>query len=379
MTFLLAMVLLSALDSRTHAEPATHPEAAVEPVQPPPDTTAAGFWADFAESRKYQLKELPGRDLLVLLPKERSKPERAFDLIERALARVDALLPQPAPDAARTPANSLAPSRSPATPEAAAAAELWGDADRPLDTGTMVVGLFRKPSDFAAALEALGEAFPYMASWASSAKNLPGCILERPLFGACVDNVPGMQEWSPDHELVHRAAQLATIRRSGRQPVWVGLGMGWNVEFDLLKSIYCFPWRDSFVRATEHGGWDSDLRRAFEKRKQEPVQIAELAGIKRGGFEVGDAAVAWGFVRFLARHHGERLPALLREFNARRDVLGRVPTGDGRNWTMAADFELPAEEQERLIGELVATDALQQAADWFRLGANWKKPTVAKK
>lgn len=341
----------------------THHAAAVRASAP--DTTAAGFWADFASSRNYQLKALPGRDLLVLLPKERSKPERSIDLIERALKRVDAMLPADA-----TTATASAP---------AAAAGLWGAADRPLDQGTMVVGLFRQPADFAAALAALGAAFPYLKDWTASATGLPGCILERPLFGACVDKVPGMEEWSPDHELVHRAAQLATIRRCGRQPVWVGLGMGWNVEFDVLKSIYCFPWRDSFVRATEHGGWENDLRRTYEKGKPRPVDAADLAAIRRDSFEVGDAALTWGFVRFLARHHGERLLPLLREFNAQRDVLGRVPTGDGRNWTMAADFELPAEEQARLIAETVAPDALQQAADWFRQGSNWKKPSVAKK
>ncbi len=367
----LVLTLAAAIHAPASAAPATSKSGAAAAASALPDTTAAGFWADFAANRKYQLKAIPGRDLLVLLPKERTKPERAFDLIERALKRVDAILP---PRAVPAPAPPM-----PTTPAEPAAAEMWGAADRALDHGTMVVGLFRQPADFAAALDALGEAFPYMKAWTSSATNLPGCILERPLFGACVDKVPGMEEWSPDHELVHRAAQLATIRRVGRQPVWVGLGMGWNVEFDVLKSVYCFPWRDSFVWATEHGGWENDLRRTWEKRKPHAVDADELAAIRRGDFVVGDAALAWGFVRFLAKHHGDRLLPLLLEFNARRDALGKVPTADGRHWTMAADFELPAEEQARLIAELVAPDALQQAADWFRQGASWKKPTVAKK
>ena len=330
-----------------------------------PDTTAAGFWADFAATRKYAIKSLRNGDLLVLLPQEKSKPERALERIEQALARFDAILPA-APSA--TGAGDAAPS----------ATNLWGATDRPLDSGTMVLALFREPDDFAEALSALGEAFPYMAAWSASAKGQPGCILERPLFGACVDNVPGMEEWNPDNELVHRVAQLALIRRFGRQPVWVGLGVGWNVEFDVLKNIYCFPWRDSFVWATEHGGWENDLRRAWKKRGSEAVPMADLAAIKRGGFAVEDAAICWGFVRFLVRHHGERLPALLREFDAQRAVLGRVPTSDGRNWTMAADYELPAEDQQKAIEQLVAPDALQQAADWFRLGASWKKPAAAK-
>jgi hypothetical protein len=187
-----------------------------------------------------------------------------------------------------------------------------------------------------------------------------------------------MEEWNPDNELVHRTGQLAMIRRFGRQPVWVGLGVGWNVEFDVLKSIYCFPWRNSFVWATEHGGWENDLRRTFKKRESLPLAIDELASIKRGGFEVKDAALAWGTIRFLVQHYDAQLPSLLMEMQAKRDVLGRVPTGDGKNWAMAADFELPADEQGKALEKLVTPDALKQAADWFRQGPNWKKPVPPK-
>ena len=333
--------------------------------------TAADFWTGWAATRKYHLVPTKCGRMLLLVPSERLKQERSLDLVHKALARVDEILP---PIAAAD--GKPAPSNGAATTGGAPVA--WGAADRALETDTMVLILCRKPADFGSALGAIGDAFPYMKAWSETAKQQPGCILERPLFGACVDNVPGMEEWNPDNELVHRAAELAMIRRFGHQPLWIGLGVGWNVEFDVLKSIYCFPWRNSFVWATEHGGWENDLRRTFKKRETQPLAIDELASIKRGGFEVKDAALAWGTIRFFVQHHGAQLPALLMELQAKRDVLGRVPTGDGKNWAMAADYELPAEEQGKLIGQLVAADALRQAGDWFRQGANWKKPLPPK-
>lgn len=330
----------------------------------PPLASAADFWSDWAAAHKYKLVPTVDGRMVLLIPAERSRLERSLELVTKSLARVDAILPPP-------------PGRAPPAPPAPDKPLPWGSSDRVLDTDTMVLGLFRKPADFGDALDRIGAAFPYMQAWARSAKEQPGCILERPLFGACVDNVPGMQEWNPDNELVHRAAQLAVIRRFGRQPVWVGLGCGWNVEFDVLKSIYCFPWRDSFVWATEHGGWENDLRRMFKKRESEPLAIAELAAIRRGGFKVEDAARAWGTMRFLVQHYGTELPGALEQFQMRRDALARVPSADGKSWTMAADFELAAEEQGRILADTIAPDVFAQASDWFRQGANWKKPAKA--
>ncbi|MSR48136.1 MAG: hypothetical protein EXS13_13935 [Planctomycetes bacterium] len=348
----------SAFEPQPQAVPAAAPAALDAPTM-----TAAEFWTPWAAKHKYKLAPTADGRLLLLIPQERSKLERSQELVQKALARVDAVLPAPV-----SVTSAAAPVLAEDNPIP------WGSADRVLDTDTMVLGLFRKPAEFAAALTALGKAFPYMAAWTTNAKGLPGCILERPLFGACVDNVPGMEEWNPDNELVHRAGQLAMIRRFGRQPVWVGLGVGWNVEFDILKSIYCFPWRNSFVWATEHSGWENDLRRRFKKQEDQPVEMADLAEIERGSFEVKDAALAWGTMRFLMRHYDAQLPSLLFEFQARRDVLGRIPTGSGKDWTMAADFELPADEQQKAFDRRVAPGVLAQAADWFRQGDHWKKP-----
>ena len=323
---------------------------------------AQAFWKEWAAKHDYRFLTTKDERVVLMVAGNRSKPERVLDLVERSLARVDELLPP-------VPAVDVPP---PADPPAAPAVWTWGTPDHPLDSDAIVVGLFRDPKDYASALETVAAAFPYLATWVKKGKYDPGCILVRPLFAACVDNVPGMEEWNPDNEVVHRTAQAAMWRRFGEQPIWVGLGVGWNVEFDVLKSIYCFPWRNGFVSVKEHGAWEADLRRDFSKREKQPLTMDELAAIRRGSFDSDQAALSWGTIRFLGQHHAAELPKLLVALHQLREKLGRVASEDGKSWTMAAEYELPAAEQKSAIERQVAPTAFEQASDWFRLGKKWK-------
>ena len=343
-----------------------------------PTEPARAFWADWAKVHKYKFTTTKDLRILLMVPEERSRAEHTLELVEKSLARTDVLLPLLPKEAAMTTTPS--PPAWTAEKEKEGPKEpVWGASDRPLETDTIVFAIFRKPGEYADALDRLAEAHPYLASWVAKGRDDPGCILERPLFGACVDSVAGMEEWNPDNEVVHRVGQLAMIRRCGRQPVWVGLGIGWNVEFDVLQSIYCFPWRNGFVSIGEHGGWEADLRRAFGRREKKPLTIDELAGIKRGNFDATQAGIAWGTIRFLAQNHAAALPKLLAELNHLHETLGKVPTADGKHWTMAADFEVPVAEQQGAIDRTVGAGTLQQVTEWFRLGKKWKKTAKAGK
>jgi hypothetical protein len=192
-----------------------------------------------------------------------------------------------------------------------------------------------------------------------------------------------MEEWNPDNELVHRVAALAMFRRFGHQPFWVGLGVGWNVEFDVLKNIYAFPYRNSFVSVKEHGGWEADLKRVYSKRgKKQPLTVDELASLKRGSFDAAGAANSWGTLRFLVQNYPQQLPTLLQDFELTREKLGRKTdpggTQEWTSWSIAADFELSAEEQKGLIEKEIAPEAMAQASAFFRDGKDWKK-TFAKR
>jgi len=361
---------------------------------------AQAAWKEWAAQHQYTFTWSKDERVLVMLPQERSKPERALELMEKSLKRFDDMLPPPPPPPAPPPKpiddvdmpppsdGDNPPTDDPRGGTATTAANgangttagswVWGAGDHPLDSDTIVFGLFRKPDDFADALDKVAKAFPFLAQWAAKAKEDPGCLLLQPLFGGCVDRVSGMEEWNPDNELVHRVAVLAMYRRFGHQPFWVGLGVGWNVEFDVLKSLYCFPYRNSFVWAKEHGGWEADLRRAYGKRgKKQPLTVDELAELKRGAFDLDGAARSWGMIRFLADAYPKQLSPLLADFQRLRDKLGRkMDPGASEawaSWKIPADFELTAADQKGLLEADLAKDVLDQASAFFRDGKDWKK------
>jgi hypothetical protein len=375
-------MLLLALASSGDRTPQTTPAPQVGDVA---FKSAQDFWHDWATQLKYKFVVSKDRRVLVMVPEERSKPEHTLDLVEKALQRADQVVPpleldkNGTPNAApATPTTGGASGSNGAAQDAPKSGDRWEwcAQDNPLDRDPIVFGLFRSPSEYSAALSFLGGQFPYLASWLEKGKRDPGCILERPLFGACVDKYPGMQEWNPDNEVVHRVAQLVVRRRFGQQPVWVGLGVGWNVEFDVLKTIYCFPWRDGFVSVHEHGGWEPQLAKTFTRRSKDPLEMRELAAITRGKFDVDDAAMAWGLVRYLTQFEPGKLSHVLSELHDLREKLGKKPNADGKGWTMSPDYDVPADEQKGAIERLVAADVLAQASDYFRVGRSWKKPAT---
>jgi hypothetical protein len=392
---LLALCLLVALDGSSAKKPNGKPAPAAQAAAPakargPAFVAAENAWKEWAAKHDYTITASKDERVLILLPKERGKPEHALDLLEKSLKRFDEILPAPPPIKPGPPPsdgdNPPTDEPPPAAPDPTSADHpwVWGGATNPLDSDTIVFGLFRKPDDYADALGKVSAAFPFLAPWAEKAKEDPGCLLLQPPFGGCVDSVAGMQEWNPDNEIVHRVAALAMYRRFGHQPFWVLLGVGWNVEWDVLKSIYAFPYRNGFVSVHEHGGWEADLKRKFIGRgKKQPLTIDELAAIKRGSFEADDAARAWGTLRFLVSNYPKETPRLLQEFQLQREKLGRKddPGGSAEwsSWKIPADFELAAADQKPILEQIINPEALAQASAYFRDGKDWKKGYVANK
>src|SRR5262249_51143046 len=154
---------------------------------------AQQFWKEWSSAHKYHL--LASRDgrVLLLVPEHRSRSEHALELVERSLARFDEILPTP-PAPPPAPADAASQGADANVPPLSPDQEIvwtWGSPDNPLDADPIVLGVFQNPADYASALGVVGAAFPYLASWIEHGKNDPGCILERPLFGACVENAPG--------------------------------------------------------------------------------------------------------------------------------------------------------------------------------------------
>src|SRR5580765_7933603 len=149
--------------------------AAAAKVQGPSSIAAKAAeaaWKEWADKHNYAFTWSKDERVLVMLPTERSRPERALELMEKSLKRFDEMLPPPPPPPAPPPKpvddtdmpppsdGDNPPSEDPRAPTAAPAANgktagtwVWGAGDHPLDSDTIVFGLFRKPDDFADALD----------------------------------------------------------------------------------------------------------------------------------------------------------------------------------------------------------------------------------
>src|SRR5262249_26784887 len=64
---------------------------------------AGGAWKEWAAKHNSTFTWWKDERVLVLLPQERSKPERALELMEKSLKRFDEMLPPPAPPPAPPP------------------------------------------------------------------------------------------------------------------------------------------------------------------------------------------------------------------------------------------------------------------------------------
>ena len=113
--------------------------------------------------------------------------------------------------------------------------------------------------------------------------------------------------WRSENELVNRLARLLVFRSYGPQPTWLSVGAAWNIELEVMRDIYCF-YRAGFVGIGDHGGWETELKREFKKRKKDPLALDEFAGWRRNTWDEHKAQLAFGMVEYLSRHEPEVLP-----------------------------------------------------------------------
>ena len=341
---------------------------------------AFGSWA---AERSYRLDLEERQRVLLISPAEGARLERLLELEQGTLALFEELLPapvrtqrEPSAPAAPTPAPSR-PGELPEDPEEGPAgaglartraqpASSWGNANRAPDSEPALLFVLRDERAQAELVDTLAQRFESLGTWAQTAREQLGFVLEQPLAGAFVLAARDLEEWHPDNELVHRLAELLLLRRFGRQPHWVAQGFAWLVEERLCGAIYCFPYRAEFVWATEHRGWDLELTRRFQGQSG-PVKLAELTAWKRGTYVDAAARLSFGLWRYLARAHAPALPALLEELRAFRDRDDRVTHEDG-SWSRSPDYEIPQAELERMLFAACGKDLLSKAAAWFRAG-----------
>ncbi len=240
----------------------------------------------------------------------------------------------------------------------------WGAADTPLDTQTIVLFIVVDQKDFERLLAHLGQRFDYLKKWSEEAKAYQGFVLGEPLAGAYLERPDGVEEWDPDHELVNRLARLCLLRRFGEAPNWFVQGYAWHMEFALQGSVYCFPWRDEFVGVGEHTGWDVNLKNWYGRTR---LEVVDFASWPRGVYRDHEAQTSWGVVEYLLARERDKAPSLLEALRLYRDEHGRIQEGPG-NWRRDLDYEIPHEEQKKLLVEHLGPDFLTHVTFFFREG-----------
>lgn len=317
------------------------------------ETTAR--WAAVAESIDAGLHVVADGRVLLVTHSTKRKLKKELGLIEDTLEMVDDLLPE-RPVATIEGADKPSSKRMP----------------DPEDEGTLVLLQPKNDKEYGQLLEEVVKGERYLQAWKDSARRLPGFTISRPAVAMWIELLDGQEEFDIRNELVHRLAHLAVARRFGELPYWLQTGLSWHIEEELLGAIYCFPYRDEFVWATEHTSWDKDLAREFKKAKGSESFFRDLAGWKRGSYRSDEARQAFGIARFLMEHHREDAPQLLSNLFHLRATKGVKSAG--RGWELIPGWEPEANDQraefERVLGEGI----LSEAAKYFAKGKRYKKP-----
>ena len=202
------------------------------------------------------------------------------------------------------------------------------------------------PKSFTSITAAAAKSVAGLQGWASAAPRGVGFLLEDPLAGGWLLEVPNSEVWNVENELVNRLARLLTIERYGRQPHWLSQGIAWRIEQDVCKDVYCFPYRNGFVSKKEHRSWSKRLPQVMTARGERPLAMADLHGWKRNTWDANSAALASGAVDMLAKHYETEFSRVLAAFAARRVRDGRATESDG-SWTVIGDYEIPPPNSRR--------------------------------
>lgn len=361
-------------------------DAAEPPAALPPELRVpVNAWLVWAREYGYRFDyDESGRVLLVSAGKS-GTPSKKLETLARVETWFDATLPLPQ-GGTSAPATGAAP-RPPAPsgggipedPESAPPSAPGSDtsgktpakssASQPAafvpDSQPALLFVVRNDKDFETLLAELAARHTDLKNWASSAKVNPGFVLEQPLCGAYVENAAGQEEWSPEHELVHRTAELLLLRRFGRQPYWVSQGIGWEAEHRFDGSMYCFPYRTEFVFAAEHGAWPNTLRQQFKDRDDQPVDWSEACGLRRGTYLADAAHIAWGLMHVACTTQGPKLALALDELRTFRDQDNRAASG-AHTWERIDGYEVAAAKQKEIFERHLGAEFTTRATAWFR-------------
>lgn len=322
----------------------------------------AHAWAPWAEEVGYRMDFTEdARVMLLTFDNQRARKQstKNLKLIEETIDLIDTMLPIPA----SRPVEAGAPKEE-GTYE-------WGKIE--LESQTAVLIEIDEDDHYPSAVEFVAQQSEYLAAWQRSAKSMNGFVIEQPLTAAWQPKAGIKEDWegNPTNEMVNRLAQVMTLRRFGRVPYWLSMGIAWYVEMEQMDGVFCFPYYSGFMSASNHDNWDKALRNKLKKR-EEPISISELTALRRGTFQWDAAHMSWGTVAFLVRHHPGALAEICDELHRNWDEQGRETQSDG-TWSRIPDYE-PSEADQLAIFEQHVPDFKAQLLRFFIEGSRYKAP-----
>lgn len=328
--------------------------AELPPDFPEEARAAAEYWAPWAEEHDYRMSFTDdGR--VVVLDREKKLSAKDWKLVVDTLSACDALMPLPE-----------RPEKPEPTEASAGEGTIWSFGDVvELEHETAAFFRMREKEDFSSMLAYVAEREGKDSFWVSRMEDHTGLLMYRPLAGAVVE-AAAQEEWDAQNEMVNRIARLLVVRRFGRAPHWLSMGSAWHVEFQLRKSIYCYPFRDSFVGVGEHGGWRNNLESQF-RSKQAVLDFNRLASWQVGTYDDLQAGRAWGAVGFMQAKEPGVLGLVLEDLRLLIEERGRVDHADG-TWELIPDFEPSPEDQLAVLEKRVDPEFIEELVEFFRKG-----------
>ena len=270
-----------------------------------------------------------------------------------------------------------------ATPSSGAAPPSNGAPPRSAATPPPVAIVCCRHRDYPRLLAHVATLDERLRPWAASAaRSVCGFILSDPLIAAWIEDAPGVDEWHPHNELVHRTAQLLVRGRAPALPSWLLLGLAWHVEDTVRECIYCFPHRAGFVSAAAHTDWGLWLANHFKKERRRKAKLPtvltaeEFVGWRPESdeeFESGKAYLAFGVARWLMCEHPDAVLPFAVELSAAAE-RGRRTWISATEWRTDPDYQVPVAAQLAALHRLDG-QALGRITEWFRKKkANERKP-----
>ncbi len=315
-------------------------------------------YRDWVLANDYQVS-LSNDGRVILITESTKVSKRRMKLVEAAIASFDSLM---------APPDRTGSTEKFQTPN-------WGAGQHKPDAEPIVLIEVRREGQFKTLCEGLVAKDPSLTQWVSAVAGASGFSKEGISTAAWQEAPSGVElgtVWRPQNEMVNRLARLLLYRSYGPQPTWMSVASAWHVELDVMKNLYCFPYRDSFVSIGDHSGWKKDLKRTFKGRKKKPLEFEEIGAWRRNTWTDEHASLSWGLVEFLAYNKPGTLPALAESFRLNLKA-GSVTTQSDGSWTMNPSYQVPLTYQLGVLRKQAGDQVMEELSDFLGSGMRVKK------